>query len=264
MNDELQTDRRALWKNRVLAAAVALAVFLTLGIVQFFWLRANVARLRYECDVELSNRAVSIRSEIDKIVLSSCIMKELILDHSGGLEFFDSIVPDIYMSVLKESGVHLRNIAAAPGGRVEKVYPLKGNEGFVGFNLLDISRAGNGDAVRACKTGRTILTNPFDLVQGGVGMGARTPVFIPDENGMKKFWGLATVTLDFKETYASFGLDSLSKQGYSYRLWYEDDSGSELELGASEKPVADPEVAMVETTGLKWRIGASPADGWIN
>ena len=246
------------------ALLVAAFVFTVLGSVHFLWLRGQVAQSRSECDATLEGCAGKIRNEIDKIVISSCIMKELILDHCGGLEFFDEIVPDIYMSVLDESGVHLRNIAAAPGGVVEKVYPLEGNEGFVGFNMLDPARAGNGDAIKACESKRTILTNPFGLVQGGVGMGARTPVFLKDENGGSRFWGLATVTLDFQETYAALGLDSLAGQGYAYRLWYEGADGAPIVLGESAKSVADPVTVPVEASGLKWHISASPKAGWID
>ena len=82
----------------------------------------------------------------------------------------------------------LRNIAAAPGLVVKLMYPLAGNERAIG---LDYSQSASQRAAanQARDEGSTILAGPVDLVQGGQGLIARIPVFVPDPGGKNVFWG---------------------------------------------------------------------------
>lgn len=128
--------------------------------------------------------------------------------------------------MLDETGVELKNLAVAPGGIVEKVYPLEGNESLIGFNFMDPERPGNLDAIEAYNSGRTVITNPFDLVQGGKGIAGRAPVMIV-ENGAKRLWGLITVTIDYDQLIETFKLDNFTNMGYNYSLSYVDSAGSE-------------------------------------
>lgn len=70
-------------------------------------------------------------------------------------------------------------------------------------------------------------------------MAGRLPVFLA-QNNTSEFWGLVTVTLDFDAFLKHFELDSLSKAGVSYELWYENDAGQHVTLAASPNATVDP------------------------
>ena len=78
---------------------------------------------------------------------------------------------------------------------------------ILGFDFLDISREGNLEAKEAYEKGGTILTNPFTLAQGGVGMAGRAPVMLT-RNDKQRLWGLVTVTIDFDNLISVLKLDS--------------------------------------------------------
>lgn len=68
---------------------------------------------------------------------------------------------------------------------MEKVYPASGNEALTGFNFMDASKPGNAEAIAAYQRGSLVITNPFDLVQGGTGLAGRLPVFLPADGERK-------------------------------------------------------------------------------
>ncbi len=47
------------------------------------------------------------------------------------------------------------------------------------------------------KKRRLYIAGPFQLIQGGLGIAGRLPVFLTDEQGQRYFWGIVSVTLDF-------------------------------------------------------------------
>ena len=130
----------------------------------------------------------------------------------------------IYRAVQTDTGVSLKNVGLAPGGVISDVYPLDGNEELIGFDLFDLSHEGGAEATEARDKGKTVFTNPFELVQGGVGMAGRAPVFLIGENG-REFWGLVTVTIDFDNFIKELRLDDLKELGADYELSYIDNNG---------------------------------------
>lgn len=99
---------------------------------------------------------------------------------------------------------HLINLAAAPDLVISMIYPLKGNEAAVG---LDYRRTpSQRDAVlRARDRGEAVLAGPVQLVQGGLGLLGRLPVFVRD-GGASEFWGIVSATMDARAIFEAAGL----------------------------------------------------------
>ncbi len=241
------------------------------AVVCFFIMSAlNAVMIRQDLESEKERYGFIARNEAEHIVtVVDCVMartstlKAMIRDHNGDTAFFDSVAADIYNDVLEETGVALKNFAVAPDCVVSDVYPLAGNEALIGFHFLDTSRAGNLEAMEAYTRGKTILTNPFELVQGGLGMGGRSPVIM--KNGDETVvWGLVTVTIDFDNLMEVLKLDNLKGMGVEYALSYLDADGESHVMRESGNLDGHEVKTRFQVRNLTWELAVSPEKGWIS
>ena len=101
---------------------------------------------------------------------------------------------------LFEGRTQLRNIAAAPDMTIRLMYPLAGNEKAVGLNYRDHPlQFASAEQARAEK--QIVLAGPLALAQGGIGLIARMPVFLPKEPGSIQFWGLVIAGIEADKLY---------------------------------------------------------------
>ena len=247
-------------KEKILAFLSFIALLITLNAaysaLSRILLNEEKSRYRYMA----RNQANYIAGCIDKVVVRTYTLREMVNENDGGSDFFDKVSATIFQSVLKDTGITLKNITLAPRGTVEKVYPLIGNETFLGFRYTDESMPGNKEAIESYKTARTLLTNPFNLIQGGFGMAARTPVFLRGD----EFWGLVSATMDFSDLLRTFSFENFDKININYRLWYEDENGNPVVLHQSEEELSDSIKEEVNVFNLKWNLELAPKKGWVN
>ena len=153
----------------------------------------------------------------------------------------------------------------SPGGVVRQVVPRQGNENSIGFDQLNDPRQGP-ESVRARESGRLTLAGPMELVQGGLGVVGRQPVYLEDAQGRLTFWGFTYVTIRLPEVLAAARLPSLAQRGYRYRLWrVRPDTGEEQTIAASTPPVGPDAVRRALTLpNGQWTLSLAPAQGWGN
>ena len=72
----------------------------------------------------------------------------------------------------------ISNLQLAPNGVVTQIYPLGGNEAAIGHDLLNDPRR-RIEAQAAIESRKLTLAGPFTLVQRGMGVIGRLPVFVP-------------------------------------------------------------------------------------
>lgn len=248
-------------RNWVLPIIVFFLVGTMLSGLYLSMTQEAVAQNRKRYEYIAKNESNIIRDYFDVIMARAYTLGALITGSNGDVDIFDQAAEQIYLETLNHTGIPLKNIAVAPNGVVEKVYPMDGNEELIGFDFMDESKAGNEEAIAAYRQDKLLVTDPFKLVQGGVGMAGRLPVFLA-QNNTSEFWGLVTVTLDFDAFLKHFELDSLSKAGVSYELWYENDAGQHVTLAASPNATVDPVHHSFSLLNLKWHIDVSPSNGW--
>ncbi|MBP5451339.1 MAG: sensor domain-containing diguanylate cyclase [Treponema sp.] len=236
--------------------------FVILLILYLFMLHRDITSEKERFQYIARNEAEHLISTIDCVMARTNTLKAMINDHDGDTSFFCKISEDVYNSVKDETGITLKNFAIAPNGVVSDVYPLEGNEGLLGFDFLDASKPGNLEAKEAFVQGKTILTNPFELVQGGVGMGGRAPVMV--WNGtQEKLWGLVTVTIDFENLIEVLKLDKLLDMGVNYILSYVDRDGSVVEMHSGGITGKDTVKNRFRVRNLTWEFTVSPIKGWV-
>lgn len=205
----------------------------------------------------------TIRDRFDVIFARDYALSNLIVASGGDIDSVQDVADNILEETEESSGISLKNIALAPDGVVERVYPLTGNEGLIGFDFMDETKEGNTEAIQAYEKGQLVVTNPFSHVQGGQGMGGRLPVFLGEGND-KEFWGLVTVTLDYDMLMKSLNLDSLTERGFYYHLWYRDAESEQVTLASSATMPEDYVTQTFHIANLTWNLDIAPINGWYS
>lgn len=151
----------------------------------------------------------------------------------------------------------------SPDGVVRQVVPRQGNESLLGFDQLNDPRQGP-EAARARQSGRLTLAGPVELVQGGLGVVGRQPVYLEDSQGHSSFWGFTYVTIRLAEVLDAARLPQLTQRGYHYRLWrIRPDTGEEQTISASApSPGADAVGRSLTLPNGQWTLSLAPDRGW--
>lgn len=250
-------------QGTILSIATFLIVSIILSGLYMLVLKKSVAESRERYRYIAVNQSNIIRDSIDAVLARSFTLSTLVHDNDGGTAFFDRQAERIYQETKKDTGITLKNIAVAPGGIVEKAYPVAGNEALIGFDFMDETKPGNQEAIAAYQRGELVITNPFHLVQGGVGLAGRLPVFL-DNDGKTDFWGLVTVTMDFDEMLGTIDLINLTNMGIDYELWYKNTDGERVTLSTSDQKPQNPVSYEIALRNLNWYFDVSPSNGWVD
>lgn len=99
---------------------------------------------------------------------------------------------EIYAARSQYHNNFIKNFSIAPDAVQLYVFPLKGNEMTLNHDLKTDSRENVvKDVMTALETGNMVISGPYELRQGGLGMVVRSPIF---QNNLP--WGLVNVVVD--------------------------------------------------------------------
>lgn len=90
----------------------------------------------------------------------------------------------------------VRNIGLAPNDIISHIYPIEGNEKAIGLDFRTIPSQYKSVQI-AKNTGEVYLAGPLELVQGGLAIIVRYPIFTTDESYKKHYWGGLSVVIDY-------------------------------------------------------------------
>ncbi|MBR6753208.1 MAG: sensor domain-containing diguanylate cyclase [Clostridia bacterium] len=176
-------------------------------------------------------------------------MRFMLMAEQGQPESFDVLAPLILKGWDDKTESFVQNVALAPQGIIRYVYPMKGNEMLVGYDLWKAA-APNSEAVETLRQGKVYITPPIDLVQGGRGMNICLPITLPGEADS---WGMAAIVVDTDKLVRSFGLKDISEHGAGYSLEYRDMEGNYVTM-ASRGKLEQPVIYEFQTESMQWRL----------
>ncbi len=127
---------------------------------------------------------------------------------------------------------NLKNVVIAPDLIIKDVYPLEGNEAVLGVDYRSLPD--QWEQVRKARDeNRMILAGPLELIQGGVGLIGRVPVF--QDHDPDRFWGIVSSILDFDSLIAP--ISDLARENSVYLAIMDNRSESDTQIplfGSSE------------------------------
>ena len=214
-------------------------VLVELERVQVF---ENLSSVRYQLESALSNN-LSLVNGLAAFIASNPDFTQ---------QEFDTYAATVLM---REPA--LRNLAAAPGLVVRYVYPVEGNEAAIGldYNTNEAQRAA---VQRVVRTGSMVIAGPLELVQGGSAFVARSPVYLDDEAGTRRLWGIVSAPIAVASIYADTDLFDPGT-GLDIAIRGRDGLGPEGEVFFGSADVfSNPRTVTMPVVlgGGSWQIGA--------
>jgi len=223
---------------------VALLVFAVVFAALLFVL--NSSRSMWQSQVtaranELATtQALSIERNLKGAFSAAYILGTLVQRDSGQLKSFDYLAQSLI-----DTHKSVSNLQLAPDGIVQHVYPLAGSEKAIGHNILKDDKR-TSEALRAIKSHKMTLAGPFNLVQGGVAIVARQPVFLSNKVNWKpkapsdgeQFWGFTSSLIYLQDVIDMSDLHNLEEKGYQYQIWRLHPDSGEVDVfaGSTEIP----------------------------
>ena len=167
--------------------AVSMLVFtLTFTLLSLIVVNINTLELEHEkakAHATAANYSFHLKSTIERALSSTHTVAALITQGEGVVKNFETIASGIlplYPGVVE--------LAIAPQGIIRDIAPLKGNERAIGLNLFEAENQ-KKESFLAKETQNLTLAGPLELVQGGIGLVGRLPIFL-DEKNLTRFGAL--------------------------------------------------------------------------
>lgn len=240
-------------------AAIAFVAALTLA-AGLIWRYEN-ARIREARELAgdlATERAYAMQTSVDRVLSATYALAAMLQQGKGQIPRFEETAGQLLRYYPGAAALQL-----APGGIVRQVVPLHGNEKEIGHDLLnDPERARAARLTR--DSGQLLLAGPFRLLQGGLAVAGRLPVFLDDGQGRQAFWGLAIVLMPYQDALAPARLAELVEGGYAYELSRTVPGTGEKEVIAASSSAlpSEPVERLVQVPNATWTLRLAPVTGW--
>ncbi|WP_415902113.1 EAL domain-containing protein [Neptuniibacter sp. QD29_5] len=216
---------------------VCISVFILVTVICSYLLDTGLSLYQSRQDffiAELVNsQASAIERRLSRSLSSTRILAQEIQQNGGLFDGFEEYADEVINSI---GGIS--NLQLAPDGVIQFIHPLAGNEKAIGHNILKDDRR-KKEALMALQEQYMTLAGPFELIQGGVAVIGRNPVFLENPSTKQKyFWGFASALIFLEDLLSVTDLQDLALKGYSYELSrIHPDSGTTEVFASSDKPV---------------------------
>lgn len=202
-----------------------------------------------DAELRASVFARKIDMELNRAIAATDLLKWTLYHHEGHVHDFD----DMAQQIINSAPV-VTNLQLSPNGIVSEIYPLEGHEAALGHNILK-DDARKGEAIAGINANQPALAGPFQLLQGGVGMVIRNPVFFDQDDGTA-FWGFTSALIMLDNLLAQA---QLTDAGTTTRLSRFDAYTGNWEIfhqstNATDGPMANLTLDVLNGT---WRVGVA-------
>jgi signal transduction histidine kinase len=156
---------------------------------------------------------------------------------------------------------YIQNIGLAKDNVISHIYPLEGNAQALGLRYMDIPQQRDA-VIRAIESRNTIIAGPVNLVQGGVGLISRIPIFLDKQQ--QRYWGIASLVIKADEFFARLGIESFSGT-LNIGLRGKDSRGDAGEVFYGDPGLFSQGQSVVLPISLpegSWILVAAPKAGW--
>jgi len=228
----------------------AFFVLLGAGIEYMLYLHAlqadNDRRLRA---VEFAGQ---LRSQIDRelnavIYLTSGLDSYLIVRHNS----LDPHELQSMLATIYASSRHIRNFGIAIGYTLTYVYPTDSNKEAIGLDYRKLPAQWPAVS-RAIASRKAVLIENVRLVQGGMGIIYRVPVYIDEQ-----YWGLLSTVID-SESFLNAAFHDDGTGTFQFAVQgSKDTDGTRATLWGRTELFDDPEAVLVESDN-GWCFAVKP------
>jgi len=233
-----------------LISCLVFAGLLTCGL---YWTQLNHTVRQNEQDRLMRDivnaQASALERRLSRSLAATYILAQEVKRSQGEFQHFESYAD----GVLKSIG-GISNLQLAPNGIIDKIHPLPGNEKAIGHNILRDDQRSK-EALLAVKEKHLTLAGPFPLIQGGIAIIGRNPVFL-NRKGKEEFWGFTSALIFLKDLISVTDLIDLESKGYSYKLLRtHPDTGEDEIFAGSESSLAEHHLTQrITVPNAQWTL----------
>ncbi|MDO4483105.1 MAG: ATP-binding protein [Clostridia bacterium] len=179
-------------------------------------------------------------------------------DEEKALMDFQSIAGSVMLDHPMISSMYI-----APDALIAAAWPEAVAESTIGFEMLKDPAQGPR-AQYAIDTGKITIAGPHNLVEGGIGLIIRNPVF---ENGA--FKGFTIIILNWDKVVENIlGLSDFSMASYRFAVWKDTPDETAVTdsdgfiFRSSDDPIGRRVDVEFEVPNDVWHLTIEPVDGW--
>lgn len=191
------------WLPTAIAAVVS---FLLLYYID------NLEKQQHQQNIEVHSQELlnTVRVRVENTITQQIHLFEgIVAGIAANPDITDEKITRSLATVMQQTNL-IRSIGVARKYVVTNVYPLKGNEAAIGLNYLKNPKQ-LPSIQQAIDTKKNVISDPVNLVQGGVAVIVRMPVFsasADDEKSKGNFWGILSILIDMEKLYAKIDQDT--------------------------------------------------------
>ncbi|WP_394228970.1 diguanylate cyclase domain-containing protein [Shewanella colwelliana] len=177
-----------------------LVAVLTVSTVTHYFVENEIEKEDERLRKSLALTRVNFEASIYKdTYLADSLATVVTLDSQFAISNWEAI-----SGKLLDKAQYVRSVALAPNNIIKYVYPLAGNEQALGFDFR--TRPEQLKTVMLAKQQQAVyIAGPVNLVQGGIGLIARYPIF-SDYPLNQHYWGSVSVVMDYDILLESSGI----------------------------------------------------------
>lgn len=192
----------------------------------------HILQQQAKLDIERLTTIYATRTEsvINTVFHKTDILAAVVKLNNGQLTepAFNTIAQLVYK---KNSGI--RGIQYMPAAVVTYSFPIEGNEGVIGKDFFKIPER-QKDIWLAINTKSIALSGPYNLIQGGLGVVARNPIFLTNAGGQEYFQGFSAIILDLPEALDEVEFGNLREEGYDFQLFCINENNERLVIAGNK------------------------------
>ena len=252
---------------KMIKSARSMKPAVTVGLVCFFLFVMvtclSVARHNEEDRLQMEYIARTVEAETFETLLTQMTKTRVpeahLIETDGNYDNFGPIAEGL----IQDRAV--QNVLFAPNGIVQGVFPLAGNEPVLGLDL-NSNGQGNLEAQAAIEKGELFMAGPFEMVEGGMGICGRLPIYLENDQGIREYWGLVSITLSYPLIFDNNPIRHVNEQGFACRVWrINPDTNQEQTILETEIPVKDRGQMLEMNMSMfnaEWVISVAPLQAW--
>lgn len=230
MSEFARTTPRAPLRFWLTAVLVCLASALLMGLAIHYLVRLEQDHRLRQFEAVAAVHALGVQTFLERAFGVTHTLAAVVRYSGGEIDDFEHFAADL---VPQFPGISV--LGLSPAGRIRYIWPLQGHEGDLGQDLFLHPQKAE-DAWFAVRNLSLTLTGRFDLPDGSPAIAARLPVFVSDELGHERLWGLVHGVVRLEQIARIPELVSLLESGQHYRIWRLNPHNGEREILLESRP----------------------------
>ncbi len=231
-------------------------VFIVMTVIGILYIEDRYKRYEAEQLQNLTEVASSHSYVIERQLtrsLSATYVLASIVKHYGKINNFNELASEM---ILNYDGIS--SLQLAKNGVVSNIYPLAGNEKAIGHDLLNDPKR-RTESLATIKSRSLTLAGPFELIQGGMAVIGRLPVFMEKSDGTEYFWGFTIALIRLDDLIAATNIPTLVEQNHAFELSrIHPDTNDRQVFAHSSAPLKDPSISFdFNDANGKWTLTVS-------